>query len=106
MIPQIAAAVVVRFHQMPMTSAGKLPAMASENAQPTIARMSEGRVEAVAAAAIATNSSSTRATIKRRATSVDLGQNMPTISSTIPNPPSSSQRHAIPATGLAPGSKK
>ena len=36
----MAPAVVVRFHQMPMTSAGKLPAMASENAQPTMARMS------------------------------------------------------------------
>ena len=57
MMPQIAPAVVVRFHQMPMTSAGKLPAMASENAQPTMARMSDGLVEAVAAAATATSSS-------------------------------------------------
>ena len=37
-----APAVVARFHQMPMTSAGKLPAIASENAQPTMARMSDG----------------------------------------------------------------
>ena len=64
-MPQMAAVVVVRFHQMPMTSAGKLPAMASENAQPTMARMSDGLVEAVAAAAMATSSSSTRATISR-----------------------------------------
>ena len=46
MMPAIAPAVVVRFHQTPMTSAGKLPAMASENAQPTMARMSAGLVEA------------------------------------------------------------
>ena len=45
-MPQIAPAAVVRFHQMPMTSAGKLPAMASENAQPTMARISAGFVAA------------------------------------------------------------
>ena len=66
MMPAMAPAVVVRFHQMPMTSAGKLPAMASENAQPTMARMSPGWVEARAAAATATKNSSTRATVSRR----------------------------------------
>ena len=39
-MPQTAPVAVVRFHQTPMTSAGKLPAMASENAHPTMARMS------------------------------------------------------------------
>ena len=74
-MPQIAPVVVAFFHQMPMTSAGKFPAMASENAQPTMARMSDGRVDAVEAAATATSSSSTRATISRLATSLDLPQN-------------------------------
>ena len=54
MMPQMAPAVVARFHQMPSTSAGKLPAMASENAQPTMARMSDGLVAASAADATAT----------------------------------------------------
>ena len=49
--------------------------MASENAQPTMARMSEGLVEAVPPAAIATSSSRTRATIRRLATSVAPNQN-------------------------------
>jgi len=53
-MPQMAPAVVVRFHQMPMVMAGKLPAMASENAQPTMARMSDGRVDASAAEVAAT----------------------------------------------------
>ena len=66
MMPAIAPAVVVRFHHTPMISAGKLPAMASEKAQPTMARMSEGFVAAVQAAPTATTSSSTRATVKRR----------------------------------------
>ena len=66
MMPQIAPVAVVRFHQTPITSAGKLPAIASENAQPTMARMSAGLVAAVAAATTATISSSTRATISRR----------------------------------------
>ncbi len=74
MMPQIAPVVVAVFHQMPMTSAGKFPAMASENAQPTMARMSDGRVEAVDAAATATSSSRTRATISRLATSLALPQ--------------------------------
>ena len=47
MMPAIAAGVVVRFHQMPSTKPGKFPAMARENAQPTMARISEGLVEAV-----------------------------------------------------------
>ncbi len=42
MMPQTAPVAVVRFHQTPITSAGKLPAIASENAQPTMARMSAG----------------------------------------------------------------
>ena len=66
MIPQMAPAVVARFHQMPMTMAGKLPAIASENAQPTIARMSDGFVAARAAEATATKNNSTRATVSRR----------------------------------------
>ena len=66
MMPQIAPVAVVRFHQTPMTSAGKLPAIASENAQPTMARMSDGLVAAVAAAATATKNKSTRATVSRR----------------------------------------
>ena len=66
MIPKIAAVVVVRFHQMPSTSAGKFPAIASENAQPTMARMSDGRVAASAADATATKNRSTRATVSRR----------------------------------------
>ena len=66
MIPAIAPMAVVRFHQTPMISAGKLPAMASENAHPTIARMSEGLVDAVQAAATATKNRSTRATSRRR----------------------------------------
>ena len=59
---------VVRFHQMPSTSAGKLPAMASENAQPTMARISDGLVAASAAEATATKNKSTRATVSRRMT--------------------------------------
>src|SRR5712692_2309188 len=100
MIPQMAPAVVARFHQMPMTSAGKLPAMASENAQPTMARMSEGLVEASAAEATATSKSRTRATIKRFATSFALLQNGATMSASSARPPSNNQRHAIPYTGL------
>ncbi len=65
-MPQTAPVAVVRFHQTPMTSAGKLPAMASENAQPTMARMSAGLVAAVAAATTATKNKSTRATVSRR----------------------------------------
>ena len=66
MMPAMAPCVVARFHQMPMTSAGKFPAMASENAQPTMARMSDGLVEARAAAIMATKNNSTRATVSRR----------------------------------------
>ena len=66
MMPKMAAVVVVRLYQMPMTRAGKLPAMASENAQPTIARMSDGFVEARKAAMMATKNKSTRATVSRR----------------------------------------
>ena len=40
--------------------------MASENAQPTMARMSPGLVAASAADATATKNSSTRATVSRR----------------------------------------
>jgi hypothetical protein len=65
-MPEMAPAVVARFHQMPMTSTGKLPAIASENAQPTMARMSPGLVDARAAEATATKNSSTRATVSRR----------------------------------------
>ena len=65
----MAPVVVVRFHQMPMVIAGKLPAMASENAQPTMARMSDGLVEASAAEVAATYSSRMRATVKRLVTS-------------------------------------
>ena len=65
-MPQIAPVVVARFHQMPMTSTGKLPAIASENAQPTMARMSPGLVAASAADATATKNNSTRATVSRR----------------------------------------
>src|SRR4029450_5454442 len=61
MIPQIAPAVVARFHQMPSTIAGKLPAIASENAQPTMARMSDGFVAASAPGATASKSKSTPA---------------------------------------------
>ena len=46
-MPVNAAAVEVRFHQMPITSAGKMPAAASENAHATMATMSAGRNEAV-----------------------------------------------------------
>ncbi len=73
-IPQMAPVVVARFHQMPITSAGKLPAIASENAQPTMARISDGRVEASDAAATATSRSRTRAIISRFATSFALPQ--------------------------------
>ena len=66
MMPQTAPVAVVRFHQTPITSAGKLPAIASENAQPTMARMSAGLVAAVAAAITATTTSRARATVSRR----------------------------------------
>ena len=66
MMPATAPADVARFHQMPITSAGKLPAIASENAQPTMARISDGLVEAVPAAATATKNNRTRATVSRR----------------------------------------
>ena len=65
-MPATAPAVVVRFHQTPMISAGKLPAMASENAQPTMARMSPGLVDARYAAITATTNNSPRATVSRR----------------------------------------
>ena len=89
-----------------MTSAGKLPAMASENAQPTMARMSPGRVEAVAAAAIATNSSSTRATISRLAVSVEPNQNGKTTSIVTTKVASSSTFHrTAPFVANASGSQ-
>jgi hypothetical protein len=66
MIPHMAPVVVVRFHQMPSTIAGKLPAIASENAQPTMANMSDGFEAASAAAATATKNRRTRATVSRR----------------------------------------
>ena len=65
-MPAIAPAVVARFHQIPITITGKFPAIASENAQPTMARMSPGLVAASAADATATKNSSTRATVSRR----------------------------------------
>ena len=65
-MPAMAPAVVARFHQMPMTRTGKLPAMASENAQPTMARISPGLVAARAAEHTATPNNSTRATVSRR----------------------------------------
>ena len=66
MIPQMAPVVVARFHQMPSVNAGKLPAMASENAHPTMARMSDGLVEARYAEHTATKNNNTRATVRRR----------------------------------------
>ena len=66
-MPVMAPILVVRFHQMPSTSGANRPAAASENAHATIWMMPEGRVPATAAAMIATPTSSTRATISRRA---------------------------------------
>src|SRR5215217_7794351 len=57
---------VMPAHLTPMISAGKLRAMASDNAHPTIARMAEGLVDAVQAAATATKNKRTRATSRRR----------------------------------------
>ena len=95
-MPQMAPVVVVRFHQMPSVSAGKLPAMASENAQPTIARMSDGLVEASDADATATSSSSARAMISRFSTSFALPQNGKMTATITARPPSSSHRHWMP----------
>ena len=44
MMPKIAAGVVVRVHQIASTSAGKLPAAASEKAHATIGTTSMGSV--------------------------------------------------------------
>ena len=60
-MPQTAPVAVVRFHHTPITSAGKLPAIASENAQPTMARISPGLVAASAAAAITATMTAARA---------------------------------------------
>src|SRR3546814_20679157 len=73
-MPATAPAVVQRFHQMPRTIAGKLPAAASEKAQATIERMSAGLVDANQAAPTATATSRVRA--KTRSRVVDaLGSN-------------------------------
>ncbi len=65
-MPAIAPAAVVRFHQMPSTSGANSPAAASENAQATIWMMPAGRVLATAAPMMATPTSRTRATTRRR----------------------------------------
>ena len=96
MMPQMAPVVVARFHQMPSASAGKLPAMASENAQPTIARMSDGLVEASDAAATATSRSRARAMISRFATSFALPQKGKITATSTARPPSNSHRHWMP----------
>src|SRR4030095_8983781 len=60
-MPAIAPAAVVRFHQMPSTSGANRPAAASENAHATIWMIPAGRVPATAAATRATPTSSKRA---------------------------------------------
>ena len=66
MMPQTAPVAVVRFHQTPITSAGKLPAIASENAQPTMARMSAGLGRRRRGRDHGDDHKQTRATVSRR----------------------------------------
>jgi len=70
-IPRLAAIPVVRFQKIPMTSAGKKPAAANENAADTRNRMSAGFCCATKAANTATTKSIVLEIITRRATGAE-----------------------------------